>query len=240
MSKLKELAKVHGLYTQQDIPERYNGNLQHRLSLSERDDIIPEFFKTMPPGYYEADVFFQTNDCVSNIDGSTSYSLERSMILVHKIGSPVFMELRDDRHKKFYLQPYYGQLTKYNNIYYALRNRAADIQSEPNKIGVFSMKKLNDWAFYCEAYVNSMEALLVEHNAKNVEIEKDIKRIITSMPPGTKFVSHNGINTYLTGRFFCIEITHDRSSACMGKKISFTGNTEDVIAIENLMPEKKA
>lgn len=157
MKNLKEVAATFGYYQVQDIPERYK-NEDFDFSTRDKDKFIPELLLKM--SNIETGVFYQCAEDTDHEGKKTYYidSFPGSFVLVKAKNSELLLRLGMND-KKYHLHLDYAELRPFNFAHYSERKSATKDLIEPNRIGVFTEKKVNDWLTYCEAYYKCMQAM---------------------------------------------------------------------------------
>ena len=122
-----------------------------------------------------------------------------------------------------------NRITK--DINYMQRNAFTKELKEPNKIGVFSDKKLSAWVDYCAAYVSALEACRDYVFGKKNQHEKYIESVISQLS-GANVKRHDNITWVNTALFEIIFSVLDNGEY-LCKKITFKGKIEDIIKINN-------
>ena len=229
MKTLKNLASEFSLYQLNDIPEQYkNENFDHRVKSNFKE--IPEQLTKVND--IEIGLFYECKQDTS-YDNKISYYIEHAYILLkHKDNDNLLMLMHNKG--KYYLHPYYGIGRKYQNISHYIRQEAIKELKEPNWIGVFTDKKVNDWINYCNQYLQAMEKALNEVNDKNAEIEKSIQDFIESLPTKNTKVQKYQNKTYIYTNLFDVTFEHHKDQKYLNTQISFKGSLKDVTKIENI------
>jgi hypothetical protein len=219
MEKLKQLAKEFDLYTEEDIPSAYkNEQSNHFIKIGRK----PLTFEMQG---FEIGLFFE---CAKDRTHA-----ENSYFLIKANDCDLLCMVRQDRNNKYYLHPYYGLFRKFQNMYYAEKEKYAKELKEPNQMGVVTAKKLTDWVNYCAQYIAKHEQALAEHTHKNEAIERKINKAIECLPSADVYKSKDmGLIEIKTKRFV-IEYRWQKDRAYLSTKIDFKGNVSDVILIEN-------
>lgn len=229
MKNLQQLTADLNLFTVENIPLRYKtDSYDHRIKIGNRD--IPEYLKAYKG--IEIGLFYE---CKQDTDyqGKISYYIDHSYVILKSTGNDILIMLRQDRNNKYTLHPYYSHLHKYQNISYHLREEKLKGLKEPNLIGVFSDKKVNDWLIYCAEYIRLMDELYNEVNGKNEAIEEKIKSFIQSIPGCKVSTYHN--KTDIDTKYFCIRFEHFKDQNYLSTKIEFKGKLEDITKIETTL-----
>jgi len=124
-------------------------------------------------------------------------------------------------------------LHKYHKISHYKRDEALKTISEPQKIGVFSVKKLDAWINYCIDYKNTLDALLNDVTEKNKQVDEEIKNFIDSLPQKT--VRDHKDRVYIDTDLFSVIFEIDRPSAYLRTDIRYKGGLENVVKIQNTL-----
>ncbi len=228
MKTLKEICADINLYEAADIPERYTQNdfFDHRIKCGAQP--IPEFLQGLEG--YECGLYYEAKQD-TDYQKNVFYYIDHSYILLKKNGSDILMLLRNDRDKKQYFHLHYTHLNKYHNISHDIRQKAINSIKEPNRIGVFSAKKVDDWANYCQLYYEAMERVYSEVNNKNAEIEAEIAAFIQSVPgcKVSKWANQTNVETPL----FYVTFEHFKDQNYLSTKIQYKGGLANVTKIHN-------
>lgn len=104
-----------------------------------------------------------------------------------------------------------------------LKKRLLKDLQEPNQIGVFSDKKINDWLEFCVEKVRILEEYEQVHQEKNAAILAEIEEIKKIGKAGG-YDNRTWVDTIL----FRIDLTHYPETAFLDKKITFNGGVDDV------------
>lgn len=229
MKTLNELAAKFDLYQVKDIGEAWKKDKElfdHRIKCGTQ--IIPEFMLTLPT--YEVGLFYQ---CQIQDKGTAKeiHYIEHSYIIVRRKDNDLLMMLKQERNNKYYLYPYYNYMHKYHDIDYNLRNTATKGMNEPNHIGVFTEKKVNDWTEYCVKFIAAHENLLTSVNDKNTGIENEITDFIASVQPCEVDKWQNRY-TDVTTEHFKVRFEHFRDQNYLNTQITFKGTLKDIAELE--------
>lgn len=228
MKTLKELAAEHNLYQLNDIPPQWCGEYCRKDGGRE----IPDFLKNLQG--YEVGNFFK---CKIQDKGTPKelYFIEyHTEILLKKNGSDLLIRLNEDTYRKKYtFYPYWDYLHKYHNISYYKKQDALKNLKEPDQIGIFSEKKVEDWVKYCHDYIKIMDNLYNEVEEKNAVIEKDIQNFINSLE-GCKVSTYQN-KTYIETDLFEIQFEHFKDQNYLSQNITFKGTLQDIVKINSQM-----
>jgi hypothetical protein len=101
---------------------------------------------------------------------------------------------------------------------------------EPNYIGVFTEKKINDWFDFCDKEAELNKQIVSSSEGKNKEIEEQIQSFIGSVPCTVQKWANN---TEVRTKHFNVVFTHDKSSQYLSHKVTFSGSLKDITKLEN-------
>jgi len=226
---LSQFAAKNGMYTVENIPTAWhNEDFDFRTNLGKSD--IPEFIQTAKG--YESGLFYECKIQDEGTDKEIKY-IDHSRILVKKVDSNVVMILRKDRSGKYYFHLDYSFLNQFNSIDHYEKREVYDKLPEPNKIGTFTLNKLDAWVKYCEVYYTAMNELKNRIDDGNAEIERKIAAFIESTH-GAKVSKYNG-TTDVETPLFRVRFVHNKASKYCSTDITFKGTTGDVAKITNLL-----
>ena len=102
---------------------------------------------------------------------------------------------------------------------------------EPNSIGVFTDKKINDWFEYLDKLVDVHNAILSQAKDKNAEIEAEIQTFINSVKCT---VQKRDTKTWVYTKHFEVIFTHHKGEMWLSTEIKYKGKLNEVTAIENI------
>lgn len=233
MKTIKQVAEGFNLYQLQDIPQAWKdySNFAWRVELGQRDNVIPEFLLTLKG--YEVGLFFECETQDKGTEKELKF-IEHARILLKKNDSDLLLMVSQQwRDKKYYLHPLYNYERKFHSVSHYLKKDALKGLVEPNYIGVFTVNKVENWVKYCNEYLQRLETLSVDVNAKNVEIEQKIKSFIDSVE-GCEVSKYNNV-TDITTSNFRVRFEHFKDQNYLNTKIDFRGSLADVTAIESAM-----
>ena len=235
METLKQITSKLNLFTFSDIPKEYtqkqilNGSTFDYSEKANNDFVLPSEILNK----YEHGLFWECRKQYKN-DKPTEvelYYIEHSRILFLSPKGNLIRFVKD-RNNKYSFSLDYSHYREVQNVSYYQREEARKKSGivEPNYIGVFTDKKVNDWLNYCDQEAELNKQIVDSSNDKNQEIEKEIETFINSMPCE---VSKWNNNTEIKTNLFKIVFTHDKKSQYLSKKIEFTGTLKDITKIEN-------
>lgn len=134
---------------------------------------------------------------------------------------------------KYYLYPYHGYGARcYVMDNYRVRDAVAEVK-EPNKIGVYSEKKVKDWMDYCDKVVAVYDRLLKEHSEK-LERAKDEFASILSRFDKKHIVNLNekDFSAYIRTPNFRVSLSVNFKQGTTQNEVTFVGDIGDVIRID--------
>lgn len=231
---LKELTSKLNLFQFSDIPSEYistqilSGSTYNYSEKVNNDYTLPsELLKNITHGlFWECRKQYKNSEPneveLYYIDGS------RLLFLTPKGNLVRLCKTKD----KYSFSLDYSYYHKVQNIDYYQREKAFKDSGliEPNYIGVFTEKKINDWLNYCDAKNEIHEQIILSADSKNTEIEKEIQSFIDSVKCK---VSKWSDNTEVRTDLFTVVFTHSKKSQYLSKKITFTGELTDITNITN-------
>ena len=164
----------------------------------------------------------------NNSDDIKLYYIDHCSILVF-IGGQV-LRLQENR-GKYSIQPMYKDinlLTRDTNNYQ--RRVFTDKVKEPNQIGVFTFKKIYDWAEHCKEYLQALKDCNEHIFGKKSENQKVIDDTIKALPNAKISTYQN--RTDITCKMFdiCFELLDN--GAYLKQDIRYKGGLENVLKIE--------
>ncbi len=133
---------------------------------------------------------------------------------------------------KYHLHPEWQHERNSSFSYDTKRKLLKDLQ-EPNQIGVFTDKKINDWLEFCVEKVRILEEYEQVHKEKNAALLAEIEEI-KKLGTFNEYDNQCTVNTVL----FRIELTHNTKEAWLFKEIRFNGGVDDVKKIMEAMEFK--
>lgn len=234
-AKNLEKAAKFGYYQFENLPEHVKRDswFNERYSNPEKWEkwVAPDFFNTSK---YEVGIFAKVRTQYKNFsDEIELYYIDYFVILLFddSIDFPLIMR-NDWRTKKYHFYPVYELINKLTlKISHEQQKPFLSEIKEPNKIGVFSDKKIADWVEYCRGYVLALEKCNNTITNKKTENQKYIDSVVDSMP-GAKIEKHNNY-TIIGNGLFRIEFALLENGAYLQKKIEFKGTIEDIVKLHN-------
>ena len=237
-TKNLEKAAKFGYYQFENLPEHVKNDswFKERHLNHEKWEkwVAPDFFNTSK---YDVGIFAKVRPQYKNFSNEIElYFIDNFEILLFddSLDFPLIMK-NDWRTKKYRFHPVYALINKLTlKISYEQQKPFLAEIKEPNKIGVFSDKKIADWVEYCREYVLALEKCNDTITSKKTENQKYIDSVVDSMS-GAKIEKYNNY-TIIENRLFRIEFALLENGAYLQKKIEFNGTIEDIIKLHN---EKK-
>lgn len=128
---------------------------------------------------------------------------------------------------KFYFHPFYA----YDRLVSYEQKRAFNFSvKEPNYIGVFTDKKVNDWLNYCDAYVAELNRVKAEVEGKQNSAKDKIEHFIKSVKGAEVSRYKNRVNVE-TSKFRVEFTVHE--NGYLSENIEYRGNSTNLINLLN-------
>jgi hypothetical protein len=227
---IHDIAKEFNLYTYENMSEEYKDIYDNKLNKWNKEikTPIPNLF--LNNDSFEIGIFFQCK-----IEEEYKY-IEHQYTLIKYKNSDILFRLHEVARKKdkYELGLYFDYYNKYQNISYHNRNEAIKTIQEPNYIGVFTEQKVLNWIEYNLKYIEVMENLLNEINAKNIENEREVLKYIDSLEGKgevRKRTIQNEIQYYISTNLFDVNFTIHLGSSYLSESFRFKGNIKDIVNI---------
>lgn len=132
---------------------------------------------------------------------------------------------------KYYLHPIYSFDRVIQGVTtYEQRKPYLYKIAEPNRIGVFTERKIADWVAYCKAYIAACRQCTADLQSKEQENKKYIQSVIASLP-GAKVATHKNWTTIET-KLFRIEFEILNGGDYLSKKVEYKGTIADIIRLQ--------
>lgn len=241
MKNLNEVAAKFNLFTFDNIP---NGWDKSRINVDKKE--IPNFL--LDCKLIEVGIFWECRTQDSGTDIELKYIDINSRILLKSKTNEILLRLQGNNYqnpnKYWFCTDYsfeYKQITlqetekSYIVLYHTLRSTATKNLSEPNKIGVFTDKKVKQWLEYCENYSIAIDTKVSEIKAQNQNYRDYIETVITNLSTKTVTRSKDGNRIWIKTQLFEINFELDVSQAYLKKELRFNGKIEDIIKLSNLI-----
>jgi hypothetical protein len=231
---IHDIAKEFNLYTYENMSEEYKYIYENELN-SYRKEVnipIPSFF--INNNSFEIGVFFECK-IFEGMEKEHKY-IDHQYTLIKYKNSDILFRLHEVARKKdkYELSLYFDYYNKYHSISYDNKTKAIKTIQEPNYIGVFTEQKILNWIEYNLKYIEVMENLLNELNAKNIENEREVLEYIDSLEGKGKVsrrTIQNEIQYSISTDLFDINFTLHLGSSYLSQNFRFKGNTNDIVNI---------
>lgn len=204
----------------QYFKERLNGYLQRYADIKIPEALLP----------FGAVALFKLDRDTTGA-GETLFYVDYPGVhicLLSPAGNMCQLISRNGKYEFFPVYPVVNRLHRTTS--YVFRKPFLEKVKEPNKIGVFTPRKVADWLSYCDQYISACkeaENSLLSNKAKN---EQKIRTIIDALP-GCKVRSYQN-STYIETKIFCIDFELCDNGNYLGQKIQFRGTLEDIIKLQ--------
>jgi hypothetical protein len=233
MKTIQAIAAQYNLYLQSDLPKEYKEYWDNRMNEYNKGlkVAIPQFIVDNPN--FDVGLFFECRIQDEGTEKEYKY-IEHNYILVKREGSDLICMLKSNNKGKYYLYPYYSLLRKFisdisnhetKEVYEEL------LRKEPNLIGVFTEKKLNDWFDHCQLKVHLFKQKYEEINGKSEESKQIVLDFIEKLGDKCTVKQHKNWWAVETKHFY-VDFTLDYQSGWLDQKIRFKGKLQSIIDIE--------
>ena len=232
MKNIQAIAAQYNLYLQSDLPKEYKEYWDTRMNEYNKGlkVTIPQFIVDNPN--FETGLFFECRTQDEGTEEEYKY-IEHNFILVKRHGSDLICMLMENK-GKYHLFPYYGQIREFNlNVSVDERKETYTLlqKVEPNQIGVFTEKKLNDWYDHCQLTVDTYRKKYEEISGKSEESKQIVLDFIEKLGDKCTVKQHKNWWAVETKHFY-VDFTLDYRSGWLDKKIRFKGDLQSIIDIE--------
>ena len=229
MKTLKNIAAETNRFTLEDVPNQWRHNEYCTHKLNREYEPIPDFLLNLEG--YEVGHFFECKIQDEGTEKELYHIGDSTSILIKKKGSDIILRLSKSwSTKKYTFHLDYKILNKYQGINYDIKNRKLKELKEPNGIGVFTTKKVNDWFQYNTEYLNILETLLTEIEDGNAKIEREIADFCVNLK-GAEVSKYQNI-TDVNSPLFRVRFTHYKDQKYLNTKIEFKGNLQDILDLQ--------
>jgi hypothetical protein len=235
--QLTEAAAAKGLYTRSNIPPQYRAKQTSRGSEFDFYTYVLQDENKVPDevlNKFTSDFFYRCYEQEENFsDKIELYVIERGADHIFLSPKGHLCRLLCNKNK-YAFHPHYAYLRKWSDISHHLKKEAIKEAglSEPNRIGVFTEKKVLQWLQYCDTYIEVMEALCKKADSRNDEIEAEIKTFI-QRSGGNVSTYHNITDVTVKG-LFEVRFEHNKESQYLSTKIEFRGAASDLLNLLNI------
>jgi hypothetical protein len=228
------IAKESNLYTLQNLPNEvltdpyFIQNLEFYKERFEKIK-IPETLNNIQG--IEVGVFAEVRQQFKN------HSEDHELYYIENYYTLIFID------ENVYQLQYYKDKYSLYPIYRVVNLLSKDISNqqkyeftrqviEPNRIGVFTLKKLQDWAKYCKDYVQAIKDANEQVNSKSIANQKIIDDFIHELGNNCEVKKWRN-TTIVETIFFQIEFELLDKGAYLSKKITYIKGIQGIIEIEN-------
>ena len=172
---------------------------------------------------------FENNFKDETIKKHELYYIDNFYILVYSKKLDLICQLMN-RNGKYCFHPLYEVLNKLQyKTSYEQRKPFLNQLKEPNQIGVFTPKKVNDWLLYCIDYIAKSKECLNSINSKLIENQKIIDDTIKSLK-GCEVRKYHS-STVIKTPLFTISFELLNNGSYLSQKIKYTGTINDIIKL---------
>jgi len=225
------------LYRLDNLPEPW-ASLENLEWLKEREDAKagPEGLESLP---IEAGVYVETQKETRSVTQKSTYFIEPNFYSLIWVGDeyPVMMLTKWGTHKGWRIRPTNAE----QRLAGLWRVGCYDLRAlcdkegikEPNRIGVFTMSKIMQWAEYCKIYMKALRELVERVEDGNQAQLNGIEEMIQELKPLSiiRRETHCTIKT----KYFEITVNMDKERGTAQRTVNFIGNYIDVINITRKM-----
>lgn len=230
----KNTAKNFNLYTSEDLPKIYtqpqilNGStFDYSKNINDAKLDLPD---ALLNNFKPVLLFEAREQKKNNSEDVELYYIEHSYTSFFTPNGNIVILRYDSRNKKYYFMPHYVYFRGVQNVEFSIRERAKNEIGikEPNYIGKFTDKKVNEWFKYCDDTIKLNEKIVSNNKDKNKEIESKIYDF--ALKSGGK-VSKYANTTEIEIKNFRVRFDHNKGSQFLSTKIDFNGTLEDVLKL---------
>lgn len=236
MSKIQEIAAQYNYFTFDNMPE----NVLSDPWFKEKQDFKKEQFNkvVIPEGLQnlegvEVCIFgsvkeqFLNNFKQPEVKEHELFYIDNFYICVYVEKYDSFMQLMQNR-GKYHFFPVYEVINKLQrNTSYEQRKPFLSKVIQPNEIGVFTAKKVNDYATYCNEYIKAVNECNAAVNNKKAENEAKIKATIEALDGCKVSKYHNTTN--IETKLFRINFELLDNGSYLSQKIEYKGGLKEII-----------
>lgn len=226
MKNLQTIAASYNLYSLDNLPtefkESYNKLPNYKKEIEASFPKILKQYKSIETGVYF--------NCES---GENYTTIENVTILVKSKNNDIVCVLNSDYASKgkFEIMVLWELTTKLRkNLSSYKASELYNAIKKPNKIGVFTEKKVNDWLTWCSDYYNLLKLENNKAENKIAESESKLDKIISQLKSKTEQIgkSNDSSRTYIYTKNFDLTIEIDRSGNFY-TKVHYKGDLETTI-----------
>ena len=219
-----------GLYSKDTLPKEYTSRQMIKGSVFDYSykvveiGIINEVLREFEPV-----TMFSAYEQKNNFSNEVElFVVEHSYLcFLTPKGRIAKLGMYDGKHHFFPAYWYYGLMRNVDT--YKRREYAQEVKG-PNKIGVFTRKKVHDWLEYCDKEVDRIEKVCEAAEAKNAEIRQRIAQIIHNAGKDARVTKGDNWLRIDLGKFR-IMLTHNISAQHLSIETEFLGNHNDAFEL---------
>ena len=237
MKNLLEVAKKLNLYTKENAPKilfetQTIKNSYKNFSVNYMDKInsFKPMLKNEILDKFENALMFEFREQYkNNSDEVELYFVEHSHDCFLTPQNNIAILRHDYKTKKYYFAPYYSYFKDVQKVsHYKREQLKKESLKEPNCIGVFTEKKVNDWLNFVDAEILQNLQIIEEADRLNASIEAEINDSINKLKGE---VSRYQDTTQIKTDKFIVSFKHEKKDCYLSKKVEFSGTIEDVLRL---------
>jgi len=225
MKTLKEICAQHGYYTFADIPAKWVKSERYADRVLDKGNVstIPKDLVAACGTQYEVAEFYEC--CTQNKGKKDEYNYIESYttIFVKRKDSTLVMRLY--LHRKMYSFAQ-ARFQTYGVVHGTFRHTL----KEPNEIGTFTTRKVDDWYNHLTESFNAALVYTADIESKNKQIEKQIAATVKSLR-GCRVRTDGGQRTWIITKLFEITYTHHKDRPYLQTEVQFKGTIQDLIEL---------
>lgn len=232
----KQTAASFNLYTGEDLPSIYKSEQKLGDSVFNYSERINSATMDLPDSIlneFNPVLLFEAREQKRNFsDEIELYYIENFYTCFFTPNGNICLLRFNSKNKKYYFMPHYGHYREIQNISHYKRTELLSSYNlkEPQHIGKFTAKKINDWLNYCDLLISAQNEVVKLCDDKNYQIEREIADFcVSSGGEVYKYAS----TTEVTLKNFIIRFDHNRNEQYLSKKITFNGDLNDVLELVN-------
>lgn len=233
MSNLNEVMKGFGYHNINDIPERLKTEFENRFSGSTYRDKDLENKKALliPLKNFDAGVYvFERNQYKYN-SNEVEYTYLEDWLTVAVMGKNYPCVMGSVKEKSFFY--ILNDINRTCSLKYDTLKTYIKL-SEPNRIGVFTDKKIQEWLNYCDEYQQAREVLRNEAATTLKANYSEVEKIAELL--GTKLQKHE-TTIYLSNKDWYIKATTNKENGHIYWDIDFRGGVTGLIKLLELQKQ---
>jgi hypothetical protein len=232
--KMLQIAASYNYFTPENLPENIKNDAYFADHYSHfygrlNSVLIPEGLDLFPE--FDICVFMAVRQNFKNMTNDhESYYLDNCYLCIYSEKHDLLLQVQSNNltKGKYYLYPIYPMINKLQRFTsYDQRKPFLKDLKEPNNMGAFSVKKLNDWFAYCNDYITAHNKCNDFMNDKKAQNLAFIQETINSLPYA-KVQSYQD-RIYITTPNFEIKFELCDNSTYLHQQIRFTGTLQTII-----------